>query len=257
MSNDFQKKKSGLPLFYQIASVLRHRIDSGVWRPGMRIPSLEELVVEFSVARTTVRQAVTQLEEEGLIWRKQGKGTFVNEPEEDPFKLNLQADWVEIMEFFEGSEINMLQFKKEATLPFLDDSAMEAADSYVYMKRLHSIKQKLRCAIDVYLDAAIYETRSEEFDQNIILRAFKEMPELNIKSARQRLTIGMADLENANLLGMPVNDPIVKARRTLTNQDNKIIYLSDTVYPSKYLVIDMDMNYHRTAPKRTRTGKKT
>ena len=46
-----------LPRYAQLADLLRGRIERGVWGPGTRLPSLEQLIEEFSLARVTVRQA--------------------------------------------------------------------------------------------------------------------------------------------------------------------------------------------------------
>lgn len=67
-----------LPLYVQLRDALAARIESGVWNPGERIPTEMELMREYGVGRATVRQAVLDLVNRGLLHRKQGKGTFVN-----------------------------------------------------------------------------------------------------------------------------------------------------------------------------------
>ena len=71
--------RSRIPLYAQVAAVLRRSIEEGQWDLGERISTLEELEKEFNVARVTVRQAVELLEKEGLVRRQQGRGTFVTE----------------------------------------------------------------------------------------------------------------------------------------------------------------------------------
>jgi GntR family transcriptional regulator len=63
---------------------MRQTIETGQWAPGQKLPSLEQLSKEFEVALLTARQAVSLLVEEGLIWRKQGMGTFVSKNITDP-----------------------------------------------------------------------------------------------------------------------------------------------------------------------------
>src|SRR6516225_9814522 len=70
--------RSRVPLYVQVASVLRTRIQSGLWSAGVKIPTLEELEREFEVARVTIRQAVDILREEGMLQARQGLGTFVS-----------------------------------------------------------------------------------------------------------------------------------------------------------------------------------
>jgi GntR family transcriptional regulator len=66
-----------LPLYHQVAGVIRQRINDGEYAVGDKLLSEDELAVEFSVSRATIRQAVGELVVEGLVTRKQGSGTFV------------------------------------------------------------------------------------------------------------------------------------------------------------------------------------
>jgi len=61
-----------------IKRILREEITKGVWRQGDRLPTEPELMRRFSVSRITVSQALRDLVTEGLVVRRQGKGTFVS-----------------------------------------------------------------------------------------------------------------------------------------------------------------------------------
>jgi DNA-binding GntR family transcriptional regulator len=63
-----------------IAEALRARLASGEFQPGAVLPSEAALVAEYSVARNTVRRALDQLAEEGLIVTRPGRGRLVAEP---------------------------------------------------------------------------------------------------------------------------------------------------------------------------------
>ena len=69
--------ESPIPLYYQVANVLRHRILNGVHQPGERLGTEAGLCVQFGVSRITLRQALDRLGREGLIQRRRGIGTFV------------------------------------------------------------------------------------------------------------------------------------------------------------------------------------
>ncbi len=62
-----------------VKAALRERIAQGGWQPGVRLPSERELVQEFGCARMTVQRGLRELEEEGLIERRQGSGSYVAE----------------------------------------------------------------------------------------------------------------------------------------------------------------------------------
>lgn len=72
--------KDHAPLYLQIADILRTRILQGAYQPNQQMPSESELMGAFDVSRITVRQALGNLQSEGLIFRVHGKGTFVSRP---------------------------------------------------------------------------------------------------------------------------------------------------------------------------------
>ena len=68
------------PLYTQIKEILRARILDGSYQPHQQMPSESEMMATFNVSRITVRQALNDLQNEGLIFRIHGKGTFVSKP---------------------------------------------------------------------------------------------------------------------------------------------------------------------------------
>jgi GntR family transcriptional regulator len=70
-------RKSSIPMYQQISEVIQKEIEEGVYKEGTKIPTEQELMDQFNVSRTTVRLAVADILEKGLIEKKQGKGTFV------------------------------------------------------------------------------------------------------------------------------------------------------------------------------------
>lgn len=75
---DRVSRQSKSPLYEQIYQLLRNKISDGQLRPGDLLPSEAELVEQYQVSRATVRQALDELVSDGLIQRKQGRGTFVS-----------------------------------------------------------------------------------------------------------------------------------------------------------------------------------
>ena len=80
---------SDVPLYSQLVGLIGRYISSGALEPGNLLPSESELCRRFGISRSTVRQAIGVLESEGLVVRKQGRGTFVAEP-----KMHRKADSV-------------------------------------------------------------------------------------------------------------------------------------------------------------------
>ena len=73
-------RRSPVPFYFQLKQLIRDDIAGGRWHPGDRIPSEHALCDHFAVSRTTVRQALAELENEGLLVKLKGRGTFVAEP---------------------------------------------------------------------------------------------------------------------------------------------------------------------------------
>ncbi|MBO6574588.1 MAG: GntR family transcriptional regulator [Rhodothermales bacterium] len=69
--------RSGTPRHQQVSDWLREEIASGRWSRDDQLPSESQLGEQFSVSRITVRRALQTLESEGLIYRRQGLGSFV------------------------------------------------------------------------------------------------------------------------------------------------------------------------------------
>ncbi len=69
---------TAIPLYKQIANILRDKIAAGEFSETDRLPSEPHLAQELGVARTTLREALYLLEEENLILRKKGVGSFIN-----------------------------------------------------------------------------------------------------------------------------------------------------------------------------------
>ncbi len=68
------------PLYHQIKETITRQIVSGRWLPGHELPSETDLCAHFGVSRGTLRRALDDLQNRGLIVRRQGRGTFVESP---------------------------------------------------------------------------------------------------------------------------------------------------------------------------------
>lgn len=68
---------SSTPLYMQLYMRIKDRISAGEWKPGERIPPEAEIAAAYGVSMITARKAMGQLVQEGVLVKKQGKGTFV------------------------------------------------------------------------------------------------------------------------------------------------------------------------------------
>lgn len=70
-------KQSPLPLYSQLAGILKGKIESNQWEEHFKLPAERELCELYGVSRATVRQALHELEDKGFIYKSRGLGTFV------------------------------------------------------------------------------------------------------------------------------------------------------------------------------------
>ncbi|MBY6050177.1 GntR family transcriptional regulator [Cytobacillus firmus] len=69
-----------IPLYHQLKEILRESVDNGNWNTGDKVPSENQLMDEYGVSRNTVKKAIEELVQDGVLYRIQGKGTFVSKP---------------------------------------------------------------------------------------------------------------------------------------------------------------------------------
>ena len=67
------------PMYLQIMEQIRHRVAIGEWQPGQEIPSIRALAVALRVSVITVKRAYLELEHEGVLVTRQGRGSFISD----------------------------------------------------------------------------------------------------------------------------------------------------------------------------------
>jgi DNA-binding FadR family transcriptional regulator len=73
---------TGRPAYLQVADQLREKITTGEWTPGKQLPSTRQLMHDFGVSSTVVKNAIHQLRATGHVVGQQGKGVFARLPDE-------------------------------------------------------------------------------------------------------------------------------------------------------------------------------
>lgn len=207
-----------------ISSDLLSQIESGALKPGDRLPSEQELSARFGVSRMTVRQALGRLENQGLLTRKQGSGTFVAEPrrtERDSQRLGfhnevgVDPDEVSTRELIrevvpaDETVAEQLQLKPEQTvirllrLRYVEGQAVSLQESWIpYVIAPELARVPLH-------DGSLYET----------LRALGAP----VVGADQQVTAVAASLEVASALGIEPGLPVILITRTTTTADGRLV----------------------------------
>jgi GntR family transcriptional regulator len=221
---------SQIPLYIQAATTLRRRIEEGHWSPGEKISTLEELQAEFGVARVTVRQAVDLLEKDGLVRRRQGKGTFVSQAIEDRRWLRLDASWSSLIGTIKGNVPRFLPTDAPVRKPRLRADEGALAKDYVFLRSVQSRGSRAYSVVSLHLAKDIHDRDPEAFRKQAALPVVAAMKEVEIASAHQTLVIGSADPETAQLLELPLNAPIAEAHCVVIDARGIAIYVGDIIY---------------------------
>lgn len=209
---DLQNDK---PLYLQLVEAIKGRIAQNFWSLGMMIPSENELAKDFAISVGTVKKALSVLVQEGVLFRRQGKGTFVASPDfsksfsrffrygltggdsgEVPGSVILDrtvvkpdAKIAEVLQLSTDAEV--LRIKRIRTLQKIPFSVEEVCLPYERFKGIEtlSIENKL-----------LYPIYSEKFATPIIW-------------ADEYLQPGVADQETAAALGIEEGAPVMCVER--------------------------------------------
>jgi GntR family transcriptional regulator len=84
-------RSSAVPLYTQIKEAIRAKIIDGTYVAHQQLPSENDMIAAFGVSRITVRQAINDLQKEGLLFKVHGKGTFVAVPNVSQELAHLQG----------------------------------------------------------------------------------------------------------------------------------------------------------------------
>jgi GntR family transcriptional regulator len=229
------------PLYVQLADLFRQRIVKGVWKEGEKLPSLEQLVAEFEVARVTVRQAVERLTRDGLLSPQRGRGTFVTGAPRADRWLRVETSLQNLADVYRDTHPTILNIDESTRSPRLGPEDGVAAPKYAYMRRVHAHAGRPYCVIDIYLDAEIFARHRARFRKETVIPLLMSMPTVEIATARQVLTISTADLEVARHLQVHVNAPVAEVRRVFTGPKRRVIYLAEVTYRGDFVHVEFDL----------------
>ncbi len=142
------------PLHEQLEEVMRDKIRSGAWAVGKMIPSENKLCQEYGLSRMTVRRVIGRLEQEGLLERIMGKGTFVCPPKmRCNLKFNGIMDQLERMGYTISTRVISIERRKnccDETVPNIPEGV-----EYFAIKRVRTRDGELMSAYVTYVPVDI------------------------------------------------------------------------------------------------------
>ena len=225
-------RDSPIPLYYQLKQVLADSITSGQLQPGDLFPTEEQLQEEFNLSRTTVRQALKELEIEGLVSRYRGRGTFVTQPKidhsaEPHFSLTdallrqgIQPSWrVLSAEWVPSTSDVAHAFGLEAGTPVFRLRRLRLTNGEPIGYHVAHVSPTLAAYIG-----------KEQFEAGGSLHYLRSNETLDNSYANRTLEAVGAPTEVAELLSIEPGSPILLIRRQVMSQDGSVLETLQAMY---------------------------
>ncbi len=241
-------RRSGIPLYHQIQQYLLRQIESGELPPGTPMPAIDKIARRLGVSLMTVRQAVRALSEMGVVYSRQGKGTFI-------CGAKLERDFRQVLSFTEeasarGSSASsrVLSFdEQEPTADARKALRLRPSDRVYCLRRVRygdtvpmgiessCLPVRLCPGLPQKIDPAgsLYESLAEHY--GIQLMVTDEVVE-----------VGIAGTEEARLLEVPSRSPVFLFTRTSYLEDGTPVEHVKSVYPGdRYKIVNRLMRLKR------------
>lgn len=198
----------GMPAYMRVMAHLQTKITTGILAEGVRLPSEQELENEYGVSRTTIRKALNMLETEGLIFIRQGQGSFVRATNRDAQNLNKITSFSETMRRLgKGMLSTRILFVKE--LPADSDQAelldVPVGEPLFMMRRISSINDKpIAHMTNILLKEEVPSLDTQIIERTSLYYYLENVLGIRIDTAIDRITTRGATKEDAELLAPAV-----------------------------------------------------
>jgi GntR family transcriptional regulator len=222
----------------QVNEILRERIDDATYQPGARLPSESELAEEFGVSRATVRTVLAKLSVEGLILRRQGDGTYVNERIQD-VNTHLGGLWdfsrlIETSGYAASIQALSLELT-QATEEEARALAIVTGEKLLSMQRLFFADQTPVILAHNLIPQKFLSTPIEEIDGNLHIRGIlKKYCEKEIAFAVTEICSASGD-DAVKILHLENNTHLLNLRMSFYSKDNHPLALGNSYFDDSKL----------------------
>jgi len=230
VEKDFMRVTRSEPIVAQVNKILRERIGNAVYAPGQRLPSESELSKEFGVSRATTRTVLAKLAVEGLILRKQGDGTYVNERIEE-VNTHLGGLWnfAHLIER-SGFEVSIQSFSMKMSKATEDNAralAVNTGDELLSMVRLFLADGQPAIIVKNLIPISFLICPKEEVNGQLRIRKIlKKYFHQEIAFVTTEISSALAG-ENAPILEVEPNTHLLNLKMCFYSKDNQPITMGD------------------------------
>lgn len=230
-------KSSPIPVYYQLKEMIKEKITKGTWQVGQCIASERELTEAYGVSRMTVRQALGELVQEGLLVREKGKGTFVCEPK---VKQEDMMSFSDIIKKAGRTLITrVLDFEVINTPEELADTFDE--EKIYKINRLRLVDGEAVANEVVYIPCEYCGFVTKTDLEGSLFKLLEEKGYV-IESTESSLAAVIMDDKLKNLFNVDKQIPLLRSHNAALNSDGEIIYVEDAIYRSDKYVLEINIS---------------
>ncbi|GGB39213.1 UTRA domain-containing protein [Virgibacillus dakarensis] len=225
------KNASQIPLYHQLKQIIIEDIESGKYETGEQLPTEMELCKKYGVSRITVRRAVSDLVDEKILYRKQGKGTFVSESK-------IKRELISIGSF---SDITT-QSGKEPSTQILENKIKKPngelcslfkimpEDNVLELKRLLSINGKPFIIETSYYPISRFPKLETYIGSNVsTYKILRDYYDVEINKAEKTLDVTLSDVEQSAIFECDLNSVMYLLRKTAYDTNNEVVHVSNSL----------------------------
>ncbi|MEC5319781.1 GntR family transcriptional regulator [Brenneria populi subsp. brevivirga] len=224
-------------IYKSIAEQIRSRINSAEFRIGEALPSEKRLVVEFSVSRVTIRRAIAQLIEEGLLQRRHGSGTYIlrKDVQHEGHALNSFAEHMRLIGRTTNNEV--VEFRTIPAPPAIARQLRLRVDERIYFaRRVRYVDGKACMLEDSYLPIAPFPDLSIKHLQGSKFAYIEDEKHVAIAGCYEIFSPILADSAVAGLLKVNEGTPLLQMTSLAKTVDGEYIDFSIMINAHDYQV---------------------
>ena len=220
------------PLYYQLKNILKSRILSNELKGNQRLPTETELCIEYNVSRVTVRQALSELMKDGLIYRDRGRGTFVTEGAELK-RPELKGSIENLIAAAKGSRIRVLSYKEIPPPPNIAKILQLRKTERVFQLELVRFIPKGPFGYSfIYFPFSLGKIISpnELNEMTEIITFVEEKLKTKAHRAKQAIDVGVADKVLAENLSVQPKTPLLIIERNYYTRRGSVMFVAITYF---------------------------
>ncbi|MCI6640439.1 MAG: GntR family transcriptional regulator [Pygmaiobacter massiliensis] len=216
-----------VPLYEQIMQAIRAEIHNGQFEGQKKLPTEEELSEKYKVSRITIRRAVSELAAQGLVEKKQGKGTFVCSPKLYKTLNHPGMSFTEICAA-NGMKASARILKAGPVTPedpqVLEWLGLEKGQQAVRILRLRYADDRPLVVEDNHFPMEYAYLLNMDLEHDSIYRYLREEKGIGITAGELTLRLVRADARTARLLEVPRGTPMLRMAGCTRRTDGSILH---------------------------------